>query len=210
MTHFQRTRTLYAKLTKTDTLAGLAFGSNLSSCAGNSTETLNEALRLIRKKGVGRLKVSRFFRNPAWPPGSGPDFVNAAAVIETVLPAHALLELLHRVEAQLGRVRQERWGPRPIDIDLIFRGDAVLPDRATFQAWAALPKDRQAQEAPDRMILPHPRMHERGFVLIPLADVAPDWRHPVLGRTVAEMAAALPAELVRDVRPLGKGDGAPD
>ena len=81
-------------------------------------------------------------------------------------------------------------------------GNWVFPDPETFQQWYDLPPIRQAEIAPDQLILPHPRMHQRAFVLIPLADVAPDWRHPVLGLTVAEMVLRLP-ETDRDaVKPL--------
>jgi len=78
----------------------------------------------------------------------------------------------------------------------------VLPDPAGFRHWLDLPPEAQSREAPDRLILPHPRMQDRAFVLVPLADVAPDWRHPVLGRTVTQMRDALPAGLLAEVVPL--------
>ena len=84
----------------------------------------------------------------------------------------------------------------------IAAGEAVLPDAETYRAWLDLPLDEQTQRAPDRLILPHPRMQDRGFVLVPLAEVAPEWRHPVLGKTVAEMVEALPQEARDEVVPL--------
>ncbi len=122
--------------------------------------------------------------------------------METDLPPREILNTLHAVEADFGRQRVQRWGSRVLDLDLLAVGDEVLPDRAGFEAWRGLSLERQRQEAPDELILPHPRLHERGFVLVPLADVAPDWRHPVLGRTVAEMLAALPPEALEDIVPL--------
>ena len=81
-------------------------------------------------------------------------------------------------------------------------GGTVLPDRQTYAEWRDLPLERQMREAPDTLILPHPRMQDRAFVLVPLADIAPGWRHPVSGRTVAQMLADLPDERRDEVRAL--------
>ena len=89
-----------------------------------------------------------------------------------------------------------------MDLDLIALGQAVLPDMATQRAWAGLPPERAARETPGELILPHPRLADRGFVLVPLAEIAPDWRHPVTGVTVAEMLAARPDEERSEIRPL--------
>lgn len=159
------------------------------------------ALSLLDRESTRIRSVSRFFRTEAWPPGSGPDYVNAAALVRTRLSPHALLDLLHEIEAALGRQRSRRWGPRTLDLDLLFHGPAVLPDAATQSAWRALPPDRQQVEVPGGPILPHPRLQDRAFVLVPLAEIAPGWRHPLTGQTVAAMAAALPADQVAAVRP---------
>ncbi|MGG7645123.1 2-amino-4-hydroxy-6-hydroxymethyldihydropteridine diphosphokinase [Rhodovulum sp. YNF3179] len=184
------------------TKALVALGANRASTVGGSRATLECALRLLDRESAVRVaRESRYYHTPAFPPGSGPDFVNAAALLETTLAPDALLALLHRIEAGLGRERRVRWAERSADLDLLAWGDAVLPDRATFERWRALPLDVQMRKAPDELILPHPRLQERAFVLVPLADVAPDWRHPVLGRTVAEMVAALSPEARAEVRP---------
>lgn len=128
--------------------------------------------------------------------------MNAAVLVETDLTPDAALALLHEVEREFGRERVQRWGMRTLDLDLVCWDDQVLPDREEFDRWLTLPAQEQTNQAPDRLILPHPRLQDRAFVLIPMADVAPDWRHPVLGRTVAEMVASLPAEETSAVRPL--------
>jgi 2-amino-4-hydroxy-6-hydroxymethyldihydropteridine diphosphokinase len=91
---------------------------------------------------------------------------------------------------------------RTLDLDLLAVGDLVLPDATTYAEWRALPADLQRLRAPDDLILPHPRMQDRAFVLVPLADVAPDWVHPVLGLSVAEMRDGLPADDLAGVVPL--------
>ena len=113
-----------------------------------------------------------------------------------------MLALCHRIEAEMGRVRKKRWGQRVIDIDLLASGDTVLPDRETLRHWMELPLARQMEEAPEQLILPHPRLHERGFVLVPLADVAPDWVHPVLGLSVKQMRDRLDPEEITAIRPI--------
>lgn len=112
------------------------------------------------------------------------------------MDASALLALLHRAEAEFGRVRMTRWAGRTLDIDLLALGDSVLPDAETQTRWRNLPPADQQRKTPEEVILPHPRLQDRAFVLVPLADVAPDWRHPLLGLTVLEMRAALdPADV---------------
>lgn len=183
-------------------LAAIGLGGNLPTAFGSPASALAGALAALGRAGLEIRAVSRFFRTPAYPPGSGPDFVNAAALLLTDLAPEELLRRLHEVEAEFGRVRERRWAARTVDIDLLFMDDMVLPDEATYDRWRKLDPERQTQEAPDCLILPHPRMHERGFVLIPLAEIAPKWRHPAIGRTVAEMVKALPAADKDAISPL--------
>lgn len=186
----------------TDQLCLIALGANLPSNGRQPEIVLPAALDAIADEGVRVTARSRLFRTPCFPVGAGPDYVNAAAVLHSDLAPGDLLALLHRVETQFGREREVRWGMRTLDLDLLAMGDQVVPDRTVLGQWMDLPPEDQVRQAPDRLILPHPRLQDRAFVLVPLNDVAPDWRHPVLGRTVAQMCADLPPETRAEVVPI--------
>jgi 3-oxoacyl-[acyl-carrier protein] reductase len=151
------------------TFAFIALGSNL----GDRDDYLERALTALRhSEGIEVTRVSPVYetRPVGGPPGQGP-YLNAVAEVRTQRGPHDLLALLLNVEQQLGRVRQEKDGPRTIDLDLLCYGDAVIAD--------------------ERLTLPHPRLHERLFVLQPLAQLAPGWIHPVLKRNIADLLAEL-------------------
>ena len=180
----------------------IAIGSNESSAWGDVRETVQKASAMVAALSDKPAKCSGFYRTAAFPAGNGPDFVNAAVAIDTSALPQALLADLHRIEAQAGRVRQARWGQRTLDLDLLAMGDMVLPDQAGHQRWRDLSVDDQQRITPEELVLPHPRLRDRAFVLIPLRDVAPDWRHPILGQTVDQMCEGLSAEAVSEVAQL--------
>lgn len=146
--------------------ACIALGSNL----GNRRAHLRAALREMAR--LGRLRaVSPLFETEPVGMAEQPPFLNAAARLETGLGARELLGALLDIEARHGRERGEKNGPRTLDLDLLFYGGQALCEPG--------------------LEVPHPRLHERRFVLAPLAAVAPGWRHPVLGRTVQELLESL-------------------
>jgi 2-amino-4-hydroxy-6-hydroxymethyldihydropteridine diphosphokinase len=149
----------------------VALGSNLPSEAGNPRDTLRAALDRLAAHGARVEAVSPFYETPAWPDPSDPRYVNAVARIASDLPPRDLMALLQKIETSLGRTRSRRNAPRTLDLDLIDY-------------------DGRVEKGPP--VLPHPRMRSRAFVLKPLFDIAPDWRHPVSGEPVAALLAALP------------------
>lgn len=161
--------------------AAVAFGSNLGDRMGHIDEALR---RLAREPGVKVRARSRVLETAAeGGPPQGP-FLNGVALIETTLGARALLERMLAVEQACGRVRRERNGPRTIDLDLIFYDDEAVAEAG--------------------LELPHPRAHLRRFVLEPLAELAPDWRHPRFARTVRELLSDWERE-----HPASRGDPTP-
>jgi 2-amino-4-hydroxy-6-hydroxymethyldihydropteridine diphosphokinase len=140
--------------------ACIGLGANL----GDAAATLRQAIdALAVREGVVLRAVSRLYRTPAWGKEDQPDFINAAALLETSLAPRALLDLLLAVEAEFGRQRMEgeRWGPRTLDLDLLLYGNAVVDEPG--------------------LRVPHPHLHERAFALIPLLDVLPEARIPGYG-----------------------------
>lgn len=142
----------------------LALGSNL----GDRERYLTDAIDSLRRRGIEVEEQSPVYETKAVGYADQPDFLNMVVRIRTELAPVDLLAGILKIEQEHGRVRLEKWGPRTLDLDILFY-------------------DRLVINVPD-LIIPHPRMQERAFVLFPLRDLAPDFVHPVLGLTVAEMA----------------------
>ena len=151
----------------------IALGGNQPSHAGAPAATLRAALGTLPQRNVVVETVSPFYGSLAWPDPNDPQFVNAVAKIETGLSPYGLLAVLKEIERAFGRKSAKRNAPRPLDLDILDYDGRIENGLPT---------------------LPHPRLHERGFVLIPLRDVAPKWRHPVSGLSVDELIESLPAD----------------
>jgi 2-amino-4-hydroxy-6-hydroxymethyldihydropteridine diphosphokinase len=136
-------------------------------------KTWPKPLKCWRFASAPILAQSRLWRTPAYPEGSGPPFVNAAVSFAWTGDAPTLLKLLHDIEAAFGRRRDSRWEARKMDLDLIALDDTVLPDEAMFRRWHDLSPQQAATTTPDILILPHPRLSERGFVLGPAGGGRP-------------------------------------
>ena len=162
----------------------IGLGANLPSGAEkarNPAETLHDALCHLGNQDVVIGQVSRFYRTPAWPDPADPPFVNAVALVETKRDPLKFLEMLHATERVFGRVRTMPNAPRTLDLDL-------------------LDYDGLVQLGPPE--LPHPRMTQRAFVLVPLSDVAPHWRDPKTGQSLAELIGRLPVSDRAAVEPI--------
>ncbi len=153
----------------------LGLGANL----GDRLANVERALALLQD-ACGPLERSPLYETPPWGDLDQPPFVNLVVRGQTTLAPEALLARCQVVEREVGRTATRHWGPRVVDVDILAYGVAVI-------------------DLPDLQI-PHPRLHERGFVLVPLADLAPEWRHPLLGKTAAELLAELPPEETAGIR----------
>ena len=157
----------------------IALGANLPSARfGPPTATCEAALRELEARGIRVAKRSRWYRSSPLPAAAQPDYVNGVVLVETALAPEELLSELHLIEAAFGRTRGAKNAARTLDLDLIAYDERV------------------SDGGGGSPVLPHPRMAERAFVLLPLGEVAPGWRHPRSGRALAQLIAALPPEAV--------------
>jgi 2-amino-4-hydroxy-6-hydroxymethyldihydropteridine diphosphokinase len=180
----------------------IALGANLPGQKDSPLSQLRDAVVRLGQAGLANVSPSRFYQTPCFPAGAGPDYINAVVRCDSALPPAQILKILHRIEAEAGRDRAGRWLARVLDLDLLAVGAHVLPDVATFREWETLPLAEQARRAPEHLILPHPRLHERAFVLVPLLDVAPDWVHPVFGQDVRQMLSKLDPDALAQILPV--------
>ncbi|MDR1020909.1 MAG: 2-amino-4-hydroxy-6-hydroxymethyldihydropteridine diphosphokinase [Synergistaceae bacterium] len=150
--------------------AALSLGSNV----GDSLAALRRAVQLISERIGAVTSKSGVYETAPWGMADQPNFLNVCVIAATDLTPLGLLDTAKAIERETGRVERARWGPREIDIDIIFYDDLVLNDQ--------------------RLKIPHPLMEMRGFVMIPLLEIAPGWKHPAYGWTVAEFVRGMDAD----------------
>lgn len=159
----------------------IALGGNLPGGYDSVESLLEAALEQFAGAGLRTVARSSWWRSAAWPDSSEPPFLNGVVLVRTALGPREVLEALHAIERAFGRERHVTNAPRTLDLDLVAYGRTVLHE-------------------PD-LTLPHPRAHERRFVMGPLAEIAPGWRHPQLGQTAENLAAS--AKIGMDAAPAG-------
>lgn len=150
----------------------LLLGSNL----GDRKLHLQQAIECIEDEIAPIIDQSAVYETQSWGKADSPDYLNQVILIQTGLPAQAILQSILNIEWKIGRVREEKWGPRVIDIDILFYGDIFIDE-------------------PDLKI-PHPELHKRRFTLEPLAAIAPDLVHPVLNKNILQLKNELKDSLI--------------
>jgi len=158
----------------------VAMGGNLAFQGQPVQAVMQAALERLAEAGLAPIARSGWWRSAAWPDPSEPPYLNAVALVDTALDPREVMAALQRVETAFGRERGRPNAARTLDLDLIAHGRRVIDEPG--------------------LTVPHPRAAERRFVMGPLAEIAPDWRHPVLGETAKELAARAPVGA--DARPL--------
>jgi 2-amino-4-hydroxy-6-hydroxymethyldihydropteridine diphosphokinase len=150
----------------------LLLGGNI----GNRQHFLREAIKLIEADIASVLKTSSIYETQSWGKTDAPDYLNQVIVIETELSAQEILRRILAIELVLGRKRDEKWGSRTIDIDILFYGLEIVDD--------------------EKLHIPHPELHKRRFTLEPLAEIAPDLIHPILNKTILLIKNELKDSLI--------------
>jgi 2-amino-4-hydroxy-6-hydroxymethyldihydropteridine diphosphokinase len=158
----------------------VALGANLKGEYPSIQALLEAALEAFEPEGLTLLRRSSWWRSAAWPDPTAPAYLNGVAVVETGLGPRQTLAALRRIETAFGRKRSVPNAPRTLDLDLVAHGRRLWRDR--------------------QLVLPHPRAADRRFVMGPLAEIAPGWRHPVSGRSAADLVQA--ATVARDAEPI--------
>lgn len=175
----------------------LGLGANLPFAGRPPLETLKAAIAELSKGALEQVLVSGFYATTPVPYTDQPDFVNCVVSAKTGMSASDLLTFCQKVEGMFGRTRDSRWQARTLDIDILAMSELVMPSHSE---WPQLMEEGRNGTVAAPLIIPHPRLHERAFALVPFADVGATWRHPLMQTSIGEMMDALPQSELTGVR----------
>ncbi|WP_262695533.1 2-amino-4-hydroxy-6-hydroxymethyldihydropteridine diphosphokinase [Kordiimonas aquimaris] len=162
----------------------LGIGSNLSFGLLQPYEVLQHAVQLMPQFGLDVENASSIYETPPYPDAQQPNFANAVVEVKTHHQPHDVLQACLDIEERFNRERRERWGARTLDIDVLAYNEIILPDMKSWSNFAQLD-----DVVINDLVLPHPRLHKRMFVLVPFQEIAPYWTHPVLHHSVVEFCS---------------------
>ena len=180
----------------------ISCGANLDGPYGSPVDTLNAVFEEFPRHGLLITKKSRLYSSLAFPDRREPRYINGCLEIMVDCTALVLLDRLKGLETKMGRTNNSRWGSRVCDLDLLSFENSISPNEDSFNRWYNMPLEKQIITKPDELLLPHPRLQDRAFVLKPLMDFAEDWRHPVLNYSVKEMLDLLSKDDRNSVVPI--------
>lgn len=165
----------------------IALGTNLETTNMTKIEIINKTLACLSKFGITLIRVSSFWESKSYPDKNQPNFINAVSEVRSELNPYQFLDVLKEIEIMFGRKKNTRWGNRVLDLDILGSGSLILPNLLVLNKWIKMPLLQQTKVQPDELILPHPRIQDRLFVLKPLSEVGPNWVHPVLNKNILEL-----------------------
>ena len=164
----------------------LNIGSNLPSEEGGRENNIIKAISYLKKLNLNLIEISSFYQTPSYPNNSEPKFINLCVKLESNLKANELLNEIKKIEKKLGRIRIKKNEPRTCDIDIIdFNGEIIKNDE---------------------LIVPHPRLHLRNFVIYPLKEIEPNWLHPIFNKNIDSFFQELEKNSHNEITRLGKSD----
>lgn len=170
----------------------LAFGANCRGTFGEPAASLKAAIEILQRLGFQIERLSAMHETAPVSRLRQPRYANAAALVSIALPPAQILRITKALERRAGRVRVRSHGARPLDVDIIDAGGRRIGWNGPRRSARAISRDRVARTGRPHLVVPHPLAHGRAFVLDPIADIAPHWRHVGLGRTLSQLRARLP------------------
>ena len=172
----------------------ISYGANIAGPFGNPKETLSVVLDELERQKLEIIQNSGLYSSLAFPDPQEPKYLNGCLELDAKCSVKDLLVQLKQIEIKMGRRKSSRWSSRICDLDILSCGKMVLPSKDIFYQWCKMPIKKQMMTKPSQLLLPHPRLQDRAFVLMPLMEVAPSWIHPVFNLSVREMYDSLPID----------------